>query len=219
MSCGLFTGGRFNLPFISLPLIKPGPCMASSIHMQSVTFACSQLDLLRPDWSKPLGPGTHICLQITAACGSSAVPWWSLDLASNLQQWSVRIIELICIHWLSFYLNSSVSDAPKTLNIPSWSCCHCLDLIWSSLTESNMCIGLISHYCMLDVQLRCRFWEIWSLVKQVWVIKKHAWCISVLVYPSSVNIIVCVKSKFTIRSVYFDSTHCYSLGEQWICAS
>lgn len=112
MSCGLLTGGRFNLPFISLPLIKPGPCVGSPIHMQSVTFACSQLDLLRPDWSKPLGPGTHICLQITAASGSSAValvPRQRLDLASNLKQWSVRIIELICIHWLSLYLHSSVS--------------------------------------------------------------------------------------------------------------
>lgn len=137
MSCGLLTGGRFNLPFISLPLIKPGPCMASPIHMQNVTFACSQLDLLRPDWSKPLGPGTHICLQITSASGSSGVtlvPQQRLDLASNLKQWSVRIIELICIHWLSLYLHSSVSDAPKTLNLPSQSCCHCLDLIWLGCT-------------------------------------------------------------------------------------
>lgn len=150
MSCGLLTGGRFNLPFISLPLIKPGPCMASSIHMQSVTFACSQLDLLRPDWSKPLGPETHICLQITVASESSGitpVPLQHLDLASNLKQWSVRIIELICIHWLSLYLLSSVSDAPKSLHLPPWSCCHGLDLICLGCT----CV-LVWIFAMWDVQ-------------------------------------------------------------------
>lgn len=145
MSCGLLTGGRFNLPFISLPLIKPGPCMASPIHMQNITFACSQLDLLRPDWSKPLGPGTHICLQITWANGSSGdtlVPQQRLDLASNLKQWSVRIIELICIHWLSLSALICLRCSQDTESaVPVL-----LPLSGSDLTGLHMCIHLVSHY-------------------------------------------------------------------------
>lgn len=47
-------GGCLNLPFISLGLIKTRPFVASFFHMQNVTFASSQLDLLKLDWSKNL---------------------------------------------------------------------------------------------------------------------------------------------------------------------
>lgn len=75
-------GGLFESAIYQL---RPNQNQASAFHMQNLTFASSQLDLLKLDWSKKNLRGCllRICLQICAARRGQAAGRGSWSMCSR----------------------------------------------------------------------------------------------------------------------------------------
>lgn len=136
-------GGSLNLPFISLGLIKTRPSVASSFHMQNVTFASSQLDLLKLDWSKNVRAGSaHLFANIRDEKGLR-----DEDLESHMQP-------LLGLHGTRRgFKVRSLQKTPAHVHMEAasvrWSICSLCDRVNGSTIRF--------FFLLAEVELRLRF--------------------------------------------------------------